>query len=169
MNLLVVLDVDQQLRDRYAQLRMNDLRRDLAQGNQNELSAGHLGVGNPQIFLFYDGAVIEQDIKIDDARAPALFDFFAPHRPLDVLEFQQQRVGFEFGFDLDGAVDIPVLGVAQGFAFVERGLLEDLGIRQFGQTVEGLQEVFFLVADVGTDPDVNLMGNGSNHSALSRK
>src|SRR3989338_8891244 len=96
----VILDAYQKLRDRRSQHGVDHLRRDLAQGDQNELAVGQLRMGNLEIFLLQTESVVQEDIQIDDARAPLFADLLPAHRPLDILAFFQQHLGLELGREL---------------------------------------------------------------------
>lgn len=167
VNLLLVFGVDQQLGDRHAEHRVNHLRSDLAERHQDELTTSHFWMRNAQVFFLYHLGAVEQNIQIDDASAPALLDLLSTHSSFDVFEFREQYIGLEFGLDFNCAVDVPVFGIAQGFAFVERRLFEDSGIRQFGKARQRLKKIVSPVADIRADADINLMSDRVCHYPVS--
>ena len=58
MDLLIVFDIDKQLRNSYPELGMYNLRGDFAERDKNELSIRHLGMRNAQGFFLHDNSVI---------------------------------------------------------------------------------------------------------------
>ena len=93
MNLLVVFNVDQQLGNRHPELRMDHLRRDLAQRNQHKFAIGHLRMRHPQIFFFTTASIVQQDIK-SIMRAPQRFlTFLRPMARSMFLNFLSSMSG----------------------------------------------------------------------------
>lgn len=58
MNLFIVFDIHEKLRNGHAEFRMYDLGRDLTERDKYELSIRHLRVRNPQVFFLYDKGII---------------------------------------------------------------------------------------------------------------
>ncbi len=72
---------------------MDNLGRELAQGDQRKLPLVHFRVRDLEALLVHDQRIVKQDVEIDDARPPAFAHFLAPHRPLDILALLEQQFG----------------------------------------------------------------------------
>src|SRR5689334_22381056 len=84
---LRILHRREQRRDRLPELRMYDVRRELGEREQHEPTLVHLGMRNLERALLDDLLIAEEDVEIDDARAPALARHtLSAHRLLDGLQ-----------------------------------------------------------------------------------
>ena len=58
MDLFLIFNIHEKLRNRHPELRMDDLGGYFAERDKNELSIRHLGVGNAQGFFLHDKRVV---------------------------------------------------------------------------------------------------------------
>lgn len=106
-----------------------------------------------QSFTSNDLIVEEEDIQIDDARAP-FEDPFPAHGYFDILKDIEELIGRKARFDLDHAIDKPILlGVADGFRLIEGGLSDEAVLLTLAYFGDCSPAVFYLVPNVGTDSD----------------
>src|SRR5215475_8030898 len=157
---LVVLHRGQHRRHRLPELRVHDLRRQLGERQEDEPTLVHLGMRNLERPLVDDVLIEEQDVEIDDARAPALpLDALAAHGLLDGLQLLEQDLGPEIGIDLDDAVDEPRLRVAERLALVEGRCAYDARRGELGDLLDGLRRVGPPVTEIRPDADVHAVGH----------
>ena len=120
VDLLRVLQRRQQSRYRDGEFWVNHLRCKLGEGSEDEAAILQLRVRNLQRSLVDDLAVEEEDIQINDARAPTLAAHaLAAHRGFDGLESLQQLVSRAIGFNLDDRIDEPRFGITQWLTFIQ--------------------------------------------------
>ncbi len=106
-----------------------------------------------QPFASDDLIVEEKDIQIDDARAPFEGPFPA-HGYFDILKDIEELTGRKARFDLDHAIDKPILlGVADGFRPIEGGLSDEAVLLTLAYFGDCSPAVLYLVPNVGTDSD----------------
>ena len=109
---------------------MRDVRRDVAQGAEDEVALVHAGMGDGEVGFIDDEVVVEEDVEVEGARAPALAADSAGGL-FDVAEVGEQVAGGEGGVERDGGVEVGVLaGRADGFGFVGFGLGDEFGVGQ---------------------------------------
>jgi hypothetical protein len=110
-------------------------------------------MGYRQSLTSDDLIIEEEDIQIDDARAP-FADLFPPHGYFDILQHMKELTSRQARFDLDHAIDKPILlGVADGFRPIEGGLSEEGVLFTSAYFGDRLPAVSYLVPHVGTDSD----------------
>ncbi len=110
-------------------------------------------MGYRQPFASDDLIVEEKDIQIDDARAP-FKDPFPAHGYFDILKDIEELIGRKARFDLDHAIDKPILlGVADGFRLIEGGLSDEMVLLTLAYFGDCSPAVLYLVPNVGTDSD----------------
>src|SRR5215475_6341007 len=164
---LVVLHRGQHRRHRLPELRVHDLRRQLGERQEDEPTLVHLGMRNLERPLVDDVLIEEQDVEIDDARAPALpLDALAAHGLLDGLQLLEQDLGLEIGLDLDDAVDEPRLRVAERLALVEGRCAYDARPGELGDLLDGLRRVCPPVTEIRPDADVHAVGHARSSQLL---
>ncbi len=110
-------------------------------------------MGYRQSLTSDDLIIEEEDIQIDDARAP-FADLFPPHGYFDILQHMEELMSRQARSDLDHAIDEPVLlGVADGFRPIQGGLSEEGVLFTSAYFGDRLPTVSYLVPHVGTDSD----------------
>jgi hypothetical protein len=97
--------------------------------------------------------VEEEDIQIDDARAP-FEDPLPAHGYFDILKDIEKLIGRKARLDLDHAIDKPILlGVADGFRLIEGGFSDEAVLFTSVYFGDCSRAVLYLVPNVGTDSD----------------
>ena len=110
-------------------------------------------MGNRQSLTSNDLIVEEEDIQVDDTRAP-FADPLPSHGYFDTLQHMKELISRQARFDLDYAIDKPILlGVADGFRPIEGGLSDEAVLFTSVYFRDRLPAVSYLVPHVGTDSD----------------
>jgi hypothetical protein len=113
--------------------------------------------------------VEEEDIQIDDARAP-FQDSPAARGYLDVLQNFKELISPKARLDLDHAVDKPVLlGIADRFRPIEGGLGNKGDLFTSTYFIDGLSAVSYLVPNVGTNADESDISHDEGVMLITRK
>ena len=81
-------------------------------------------------------------------------DPFPSHGYFDILQSIKELINRKARFDLDHAINKPILlGVTNGFRFIEGGLSDEAVLFTSAYLGDRLSAVFYLVPHVGTDSD----------------
>src|SRR4051812_42519505 len=109
------MDVLQQLVDGTTQLGMDDLRGNLGERREDERPLVQARVGDRQLLVLSDKIAIQEQVKVDGARAMA-FVADAAEALLDLQEEMQQLLGTERRLDFGSGVEVGALsrGAADG-------------------------------------------------------
>ena len=99
----------QQLKSLVAQDRVNSLWSKLGQRLKDKAALVKAGVRNRQGWVVEDAVIVQQDVEIDGAWAPALCGRFAPALTLNGLKLDEQRVRLERGVDFDNRIQVRTL------------------------------------------------------------
>ena len=87
---------------------MTQIRRDVHQRRQHESARADVRVRQDEVGIVHGAVAIDEQIEIDDARAPLLCRH-APHATLDLLAARQQLARAELRRHGDGRIDEPIL------------------------------------------------------------
>src|SRR5271166_1924594 len=102
-----------------------------------------------------DGVVaVEEDVEVDEARAFGE-GFFAAHLRFNVAQSGEELKGGKIGLRCQDGIQKPrLVEKVDGLGFIDSGDFFDVDIG-FGEKANGLAQVFFAVANVGTQRKID--------------
>jgi len=133
---------------------MSDCGRNFRERNKYEIALEHARVGNLKLWRFDGGIAIEKDVQIDEA-GPFDEGFLAAHLGFDGAEAGEELRWRELGLCFEGAVEKPrLIEIVDRLSFIKGRYFRYLQTG-FAQQANGFAKIFFAVANIGTERQVN--------------